>query len=88
MVEIQGKILHVSLVTLEKISISDEQDRNSRNWLGNELDINPSRNVVAFPLNNRFTLLYLFSPGYQLNRHLDRSELHILATLNTSLMNG
>lgn len=88
MVEIEGKILRVSLVTFKKISISDEQLRNSRNCWGNEVDINPSRNVAEFSLNNRFTLFYLFSPGYQLNRHFDRSELHILATLNSYLING
>lgn len=87
-VEIRGEILHESLVTLQKISISDEQVRNARNWRRNEVDINPSRNAVAFPLNNTFTLLYLFSPGFQLHRHLDRSELRILATLNASFVNG
>ena len=87
-IEIQGKLLPVSLGGLKKILISDEQLRNSKHQWGSELDINPSRHVVEFSWNNRFTLFCLFRPGYQLNRHFDRSELHILASRNTYLING
>ena len=71
--------MHGSFVSSQKISISDEQLRDVRNRGGNE-EINPSRNVVEFSLNNGIILFYLFSPGFQLNRHFDRSELHILST--------
>ena len=74
------RAMHTSSVSVKKISISDERLRNSRNQWGNELDINPRRNAVEFSLNNRLTLLCLFNQGPQLNRHFDRSELHILAT--------
>lgn len=59
--------------------MSGEQLRNVRNRRGNE-EMNPSRNVVEFSLNNGIILFYLFSPGFQLNRHFDRSELRILST--------
>lgn len=79
MAELQSKIMHGSLVSSRKISVSGEPLRNVRNRRGNE-EIIPSRNVVDFSLHNGIILFYLFSPGFQLNRHFDRSELRILST--------
>ena len=47
MAEIQSEIMHVSLVSSQKVLMSDEQLRYSRNWRGNE-EINPSGNGVEF----------------------------------------
>lgn len=47
MAEIQSKIMHVSLVSSQKVLMSDKPLRYSRNWRGNE-EINPSRNGVEF----------------------------------------